>query len=121
MGLKGGYTIIDLSDAGSFTAGTFKTITGIFNKIKKSKSAPTVAASNIPIFIFSFLLILMYLKGYRKIILFLNFKMTYFAISPIHFFTFLYFISFIVLSHTLHRISFPLLLVYHTVGKTYFL
>lgn len=33
MGLKGGYTIIDLSEAGSFTVGTAKTIPGIFGKI----------------------------------------------------------------------------------------
>lgn len=40
MVLKGGYTIIDLSDAGSFTAGTSKTVTGIFNKIKNNYGKP---------------------------------------------------------------------------------
>ena len=33
MGLKGGYTIIDLSGAGSFTVGTSKTVPGIFGKL----------------------------------------------------------------------------------------
>lgn len=42
MGLKGGYTIIDLSDAGSFTAGSSKTVTGIFNKIKNNYDKPCV-------------------------------------------------------------------------------
>lgn len=33
MGLKGGYTIIDLSEAGSFTVGTSKTVPGIYGKL----------------------------------------------------------------------------------------
>ena len=40
MGLKGGYTIIDLSEAGSFTAGTSKTVAGIFNRIKDNYGKP---------------------------------------------------------------------------------
>lgn len=33
MGIKGGYTIIDLSEAGSFTVGTSKTVPGIYAKL----------------------------------------------------------------------------------------
>lgn len=39
MGLKGGYTIIDLSGY-SFTAGTPTTVAGIFNKIKDNYGKP---------------------------------------------------------------------------------
>ena len=33
MSIKGGYTIIDLSEAGSFTVGTSKTVPGIYAKL----------------------------------------------------------------------------------------